>query len=150
MQQRKLTGYRPKYPKKALRNAALTAAALVAMGGAAGCRDLMTSGEPMIPAPTAEELVLDGAVAIEEPTETPALQGKIAVTEPPEEPVTNDLTTTPDPGEEELVLDGDVIVPEPTEEELMLAGEPMAEEPTPEVPLRTTGVLLMPTATPEA
>ena len=44
MQQRKLTGYRPKYPKKALRNAALTAAALVAMGGAAGCRDLMTSG----------------------------------------------------------------------------------------------------------
>ncbi len=149
MIQKKLTGYRPKYPKKALRGAALTAAALVAMGGAAGCRNLTTSGVAVIPTPT-EELVLDGAVAIEEPTETPALQDKIAVTEPPEEPGTNDLTTTPDPGEEELVLDGDVIVPEPTEEELMLAGEPMAEEPTPEVPLRTTGVLLMPTATPEA
>ena len=51
--------------------------------------------------------------------------GKILVTEPPEE---------------ELVLEGDVAIVEPPEEE---------PEPTSEVPLRTTGVLLMPTATPD-
>ena len=104
MKQQKLIGYQPKYPRKALRGAAMTAAALVAM-----------------PEPTEEELVLDGDVAIADPTEEPALLGKIAVTEPPEE---------------ELVLDGEVAIVEP--------------EPTPEVPLQTTGMLLAPTATPEA
>ena len=74
-----------------------------------------------MPEPTEEELVLDGDVAIADPTEEPALLGKIAVTEPPEE---------------ELVLDGEVAIVEP--------------EPTPEVPLQTTGMLLVPTATPEA
>ena len=90
MKQQKLTGYQPNYPRKALRGAAMTAAALVAIGGAAGCRNLMTSGVPMMPEPTDQELVLDGEVAIAEP------------------------------------------------------------EPTPEMPLQTTGVLLAPTATPEA
>ena len=90
MKQQKLTGYQPNYPRKALRGAAMTAAALVAIGGAAGCRNLMTSGVPMMPEPTDQELVLDGEVAIVEP------------------------------------------------------------EPTPEVPLQTTGMLLAPTATPEA
>ena len=95
MKQQKLTGYQPKYPRKPLRGAALTAAALVAIGGVTGCR---------MPIPQNPQLVLDGEVAIPEATE------------------------------EELILDGDVAIP----------------DPTPAVPLRTTGVLLMPTATPEA
>ena len=52
MIQKKLIGYRPNYPRKILQGAALTAAALVAMGGAAGCRNLMTPGAPMMPEPT--------------------------------------------------------------------------------------------------
>ena len=144
MKQQKLTGYRPAYPRKAWRDAALTAAALVAMGGMTGCvkekaTGLQTVGMVAVPEPTEQTLVLDGEVAIEtpEPTKEPALQGKILVTEPPEEV---------------LVTDGEVAIPEPTEEELVLDGEEMIEEPenTPEAPLRTTGVLLMPTSTPEA
>ena len=109
MKQQKLTGYQPKYPRKPLRGAALTAAALVAVGGVTGCR-----------APKLPELQTEGIVA---------------VTEPPEEV---------------LVTDGEVAIPEPTEEELILDGEVAIPDPTPAVPLRTTGVLLMPTATPEA
>ena len=123
MKQQKLTGYRPNYPRKALRGAVLTAAALVAMGSVAGCQKPEPSvlGLMDIVTPPPEELVLSGDVAIPEPTEEPVLLGKIAVTEPPEE---------------ELVLSGEVAVFEP--------------EPTPEVPFQITGVLLMPTATPEA
>ena len=126
MKQQQLLGYRPKYPRKPLRSTAMTAAALVAIGGVTGCRAPIpqnppTEGMVAMPEPTEEELVLDGDVAIADPTEEPALLGKIAVTEPPEE---------------ELVLDGEVAIVEP--------------EPTPEVPLQTTGMLLAPTATPEA
>ena len=142
MKQQKLIGYQPIYPRKPLRTAAMTAAALVAMGGVTGCRLLIprvqTAGIVPMPEPTEEELVLDGEVAIPESTQEPALQGKIVVTEPPEE---------------ELVIEGDVAVPDPGEEELVLDGEvsiPEEPEKTPEVPLRTTGVLLVPTATPEA
>ena len=142
MKQQKLIGYQPIYPRKPLRTAAMTAAALVAMGGVTGCRlpipRVQTTGMVPMPEPTEEELVLDGEVAIPESTEEPALQGKIVVTEPPEE---------------ELVIEGDVAVPDPGEEELVLDGEvsiPEEPEKTPEVPLRTTGVLLVPTATPEA
>ena len=111
MIQKKLTGYRPNYPRKALRSAAMTAAALVAMGGVTGCR-----------LPISSRLQTSGIVPMPEPTD------------------------------QELVLDGEVAIIEPTEEELRLPGEPYIEEPepTPEVPLRTTGVLLMPSATPEA
>ena len=142
MKQQRLTGYQPKYPRKALRGAALTAAALVAIGGVTGCKTPIPSNpqtEGLVPMvePTPEELLLDGDVAIADPTEEPVLLGKIAVMEPPEEPlVTEGEEAVPEPTEEELVLSGDVAVFEP--------------EPTPEVPLRTTGVLLMPTATPEA
>ena len=108
MKLQQLTGYRPTYPKKVLRGAALTAAALVAVGGVTGCR-----------APKLPELQTEGMVA---------------VTEPPEEV---------------LVTDGEVAIPEPTEE-LVLDGDVAIPDPTPAVPLRTTGVLLMPTATPEA
>ena len=108
MKLQQLTGYRPTYPKKVLRGAALTAAALVVVGGVTGCRS------PKLP-----ELQTEGMVA---------------VTEPPEEV---------------LVTDGEVAIPEPTEE-LVLDGDVAIPDPTPAVPLRTTGVLLMPTATPEA
>ena len=141
MKQQKLIGYQPIYPRKPLRTAAMTAAALVAMGGVTGCvkvkaTGLQTEGMVAMPEPTEQELVLDGEVAIAESTEEPALMGKILVTEPPEEI---------------LVTEGEVAIPEPIEEELLLDGEEMIEEPekTPEVPLRTSGVLLMPTPTPE-
>lgn len=95
MKQQKLTGYQPNYPRKALRGAAMTAAALVAIGGVTGCR---------VPIP-----------------QNPQIEGIVAM---------------PEPTDQELVLDGEVAIAEP--------------EPTPEMPLQTTGVLLAPTATPEA
>ena len=131
MKQQKLTGYQPRYPRKPLRGAAMTAAALVAIGGVTGCRvpipsGVQTEGLVPMPEPTEQELVLDGEVAIAEPTEEPVLMGKIAVTEPPEE---------------ELVLDGDVCIPEPTknpmEQPIMPSGLPLIPTPGP-------------TATPEA
>ena len=127
MKQQKLTGYQPKYPRKPLRGAAMTAAALVAIGGVTGCRapipqNPQTEGLVPMPEPTDQELVLDGEVAIIEPTEEPELLGKIAVTEPPEE---------------ELVLDGDVCIPEPTK-------NPM------EQPIMPSGLPLMPTPEPSA
>ena len=125
MKQQKLTGYQPKYPRKPLRGAAMTAAALVAIGGVTGCRapipqNPQTEGLVPMPEPTDQELVLDGEVAIVEPTEEPELLGKIAVTEPPEE---------------ELVLDGDVCIPEPTknpmEQPIMPSGLPLLPTPEP-------------------
>ena len=125
MKQQKLTGYQPKYPRKPLRSAAMTAAALVAIGGVTGCRapipqNPQTEGLVPMPEPTDQELVLDGEVAIVEPTEEPELLGKIAVTEPPEE---------------ELVLDGDVCIPEPTknpmEQPIMPSGLPLLPTPEP-------------------
>ena len=113
MKQQQLTDYRPNYPRKALRGAALTAAALVAMGGMTGCVRVKVPGI---------ELQTDGMVAI--------------TTEPPEEV---------------LVLDGEVAIPEPTEEVLVTEGEVAIcePEPTPEQTVATTGMLLMPTDTPQ-
>ena len=78
MKQQKLLGYQPKYPRKALRGAAMTAAALVAMGGMTGCVRvktpgiaLQTEGMVAVTEPPEEVLVLDGEVAICEPEETP-------------------------------------------------------------------------------
>ena len=87
MKQQKLTDYRPKYPRKPLRGAAMTAAALVAIGGVTGCRvpipqNPQIEGMVAMPEPTDQELVLDGEVAIAEPTEEPIIMGKISVTEP--------------------------------------------------------------------
>ena len=119
MKQQKLTGYTPTYPRKVLRSAALTAAALVAMSNAAGCvrvkvsEPVQTEGIVTIFEPAPEVLVLDGEVAIPEITEEPVFQGKIAL---------------PEPTEEELVLDGDVAICEPT--------------PAPE--LTTTGMVYVP------
>ena len=104
MKQQKLTGYQPNYPKRVLRGAAMTAAAMVALGGMTGCvrvkipgSGLRTDGLMSMPDPTEQELVLDGEVAIPELTEEPALQGKIVVSEPPEdtpEPTAMPLMTT--------------------------------------------------------
>ena len=104
MKQQKLMGYTPNYPRKVLQGAALTAAALVAMAGAAGCSkiktpQLQTEGLVPIFEPTPEVLVLDGEVAIPESTEEPVFQGKIPL---------------PEPTEEVLVTDGEVAIPEPT------------------------------------
>ena len=142
MKTQKMTGYWPTYPRKALRGAALTAAALVAMGGMSGCRkapkveELRTEGIVPMETPYEGELMLDGEVAIPEPepTEEPALMGKIAVTEPPEEV---------------LVTEGEVAIPQPTEEELILDGEEMIPEPEPTPDpqeLTTTGMVYVPQA----
>ena len=66
MKQQKLIGYQPKYPRKALRGAAMTAAALVAMGGMTGCVRVKTPG-----------------IALQ-------TEGMVAVTEPPEEVLVTD------------------------------------------------------------
>ncbi|MBQ2202255.1 MAG: hypothetical protein II412_06750 [Clostridia bacterium] len=93
MKQQKLTDYQPKYPKKALKGVTLAAAALIAMGTAAGCRfvEVQTSGivpmeepgvEETIPP---EELQTEGYVAYE-PTPEPEelmLSGDVAILEPP-------------------------------------------------------------------
>ena len=87
MKQQKLIGYQPNYPKKVLRGAAMTAAAMVAIGGMTGCvkvkvpgiEQLQTEGMVAVTEPPEEVLVLDGEVAICEPEETP---------EPTAEPIT--------------------------------------------------------------
>ncbi len=92
MKTQKMTGYWPTYPRKALRGAALTAAALVAMGGVTGCRK----------APEVEELRTEGLVPMETPYEGElVLDGEVAIPEP-------------EPTEEELILDGEEMIPEPT------------------------------------
>ena len=72
MKQSKVRTYRPKYPKKLLKGAALTAAAMLAIGGTA-C-DVRTGGIPM-PAetPEAQAHTRDGE---------PALMGKLVADEP--------------------------------------------------------------------
>ena len=102
MKQQKLSGYTPNYPKKLLKGAVLTTAAMMALGASAGCRlirgELTTSGAVAIdePEPT-EVLVLDGEVAIDEPTDEVELEGYMM----PED--------TPDP-DGELMLSGDVAI----------------------------------------
>lgn len=104
MQQKKIEGYRPKYPKKLLKGAVLTAAAVLALG----CRtypDPSTTGAITIPDPT-DEPDLAGDVLVEDPTPDPdgglILDGEVAIDEP-----------TPDPGEEPEWM-GDVVA-DPTE-----------------------------------
>ncbi len=102
MKQKPVDGYRPNYPKKLIKGAALTAAAMLTLSPALACRTApQISGDIMIDEPT-EEPELSGVVAIDEPTpdpETtcaPELMGEIAIDEP-----------TPDPEEPEWM--GDVI-----------------------------------------
>lgn len=96
MKQKPVDGYRPNYPKKLIKGAALTAAAMLTLSPALACRTApQISGDIVIDEPT-EEPELSGAVAIDEPTPEPELMGEIAIDEP-----------TPDPEEPEWM--GDVI-----------------------------------------
>jgi hypothetical protein len=89
MKQQKLTDYKPGYPKKALKSAALAAAAIMTIGAAAGCR--------LAPVQTT------GLVPMEEPG--------IEETVPPEELQTEGyIAYEPTPKPEELELMGDVAV----------------------------------------
>lgn len=99
MKQQTLGTYTPKYPKKLLKGAALTAAALVTLGSALGCTqrtEVTTSGAIAIDEPTEEAVRTDGEVMIDEPTDVPMTTGLI-------------YTPVPTP-EEELVLSGDVLI----------------------------------------
>ena len=120
MKQEKLTGYVPKYPRKALQRAALTAAALAAIGGVTGCQkaklpEVTTEGLVSIETP-GQSLVLDGEVATEEPTEEPALQGKVFVPEPADETVTDGYIAMERPTEQPLLVSGLPLLPTPSAE----------------------------------
>lgn len=108
MKQQKLSGYKPNYPKKAVRGMTLAAAALLTLGTTLGCR---------APSPEPE---LSGAIAIDEPG--------VQETVPPEELQTEGLipideTETPEP----LLMSGEPTLP-PTEEP-MLMGDVAVFEP---------------------
>ena len=66
MQQKKLDEYRPNYPKKLLKGAALTAAAVMTIGGTVACTRLF-------PVQTM------GDVPYEDPTEEPELAGDVYI-----------------------------------------------------------------------
>lgn len=94
MKQQQLSDYQPKYPKKALKGVTLAAAALIAMGTAAGCRfvEVQTSGLVPMEDPGIEETVPpedlqpEGYVAYE-PTPEPEdlmLSGDVAILDLPE------------------------------------------------------------------
>ncbi len=116
MKQTKLSGYRPKYPKKAMRGAALAAAALMAMGTATGCSTFAANTTGIVPVadPTPEELVLDGEVAVWEPTDDVELEGYMVPETPTSEPM----------------LVG-IVMPEPTPDPLELRTEGMVPVETP-------------------
>ncbi len=110
MKQIRMENYRPNYPKKFVKGAALTAAAMLTLGSSLGCIarfETTTSGAVAVDEPTPE------------PTETLVLDGEVAIDDPTPES-TFELTTegivpmaTPDPGEEPVWM-GDVVA-DPTE-----------------------------------
>lgn len=109
MKQQKLSDYKPNYPKKAMRRAALAAAALLAIGSTVGCK--AQNLEPEI----------SGAIAIDEPgveigmTEDVQTDGMVPLEDAPveEAPTTTGvILLTPEPEEEEVTLSGDIMVDE--------------------------------------
>ena len=66
MQQKKLDAYRPNYPKKLIKGAAITAAAVMTIGGTVACKAIF-------PVQTS------GIVPYEEPTEEPELAGDVYI-----------------------------------------------------------------------
>ena len=105
MKQQKLSGYTPNYPKKLLKGAALTAAAMLAIGGTA-C-ELRTEGAPPIPDDVSIETPAQTSDAAEDILRDPDLPG---------EPM-------PDEGEEpegrtrgEVALQGKILIPEEPEQ----------------------------------
>ena len=104
MKRKQIGEYRPRYPKKLIKGAALAAAAMLAIG-ATGCESLRTGGEPM-PEPT-DELVLDGEVAIDPGEDELELGGEPL----PDE--TYDAEENPEgAGREGPALEGKIVVPE--------------------------------------
>lgn len=83
MIQKKMADYKPNYPRKFIRGAALTIVAAASIG-AVGCEPAL-QGATTIAEPQ----------SIVEPTEEPALMGDVAIVEPPDE---------------ELILDGEIMV----------------------------------------
>ena len=108
MKQSKVKDYRPNYPKKLLKGAILTTAAAVALAGTTGCDMIRTGGEPG-PVPT-DELVLDGEIAIDEPTPEPRLEGEPAVDENGEI-IMDEAPEGRARGGEEPALMGKIVVP---------------------------------------
>ena len=119
MKQQKMTGYQPKYPKKFLRGAVLTTAAVMALGASTGCKalngELTTSGAVDIDEPEPTELQLEGYVAPDEtpdPNEVLVLDGEVAIDEPTDELELDGYVAPedmPNP-DEELTLSGDVAI----------------------------------------
>lgn len=96
VKQQTLAAYTPNYPKKLLKGAALTAAAMLTLSPALACR-------------TAPQI--SGAIAIDEPTEEAVrTDGEVMIDEPTDVPMTTGLLLVPEPTPEELVLDGDVMI----------------------------------------
>lgn len=112
MQQKKLQGYRPQYPKKLIRGAALTAAVMLSIGGTA-C-ELNTDGVPPIP----DDICIDETA----PVETPG--APIPDVTPDPDPLLGG-EPLPDEGEDaeaeshtrgEPALQGKILVPEDIEQ----------------------------------
>ncbi len=126
MKQQKLSDYKPNYPKKAMRRAALAAAALLAIGSTVGCK--AQNLEPEI----------SGAIAIDEPgveictpTPTPPMTMGTSLPVPDDEPpMTTGLPLiTPEPTEIPAMTTGIILLtPEPEEEEITLLGDVMVDE----------------------
>ncbi len=108
MKQTKISEYRPKYPKKLIKGAILATAAAVALAGTTGCESVRTGGEPG-PVPT-DELVLDGEIAIDEPTPEPRLEGEPAVDENGEIIMDEEPEGRTRDGEEPALM-GKIVVP---------------------------------------
>ncbi len=86
MKQIRLNGYQPAYPKKVLRGAVLTTAALMTLGTATGCAKIFAlQTEGVMPIEATPELILDGEIAIDEPTDEPQPEGYVMPEETPEE-----------------------------------------------------------------
>ena len=103
MKQKQIGEYRPRYPKKLLKGVILTAAAAVALTGATGCDTLRTGGVPE-PVPT-DELVLDGAIAVDPSEEDLMEMGEPVVDE-------SDGMDDASTGREGPALQGKIVVPE--------------------------------------
>ena len=108
MKQQKLSGYKPNYPKKAVKGMALAAAALLTSGAATGCRH----PEPQIM----------GEIAVDDDP-TPGIEETL----PPEEELRTDGIVVPEETPEPLLTTGEPTLP-PTEEP-MLMGDVAIIEP---------------------
>ena len=124
MKQQQLSEYKPNYPRKTIRGAAIAAAAILALGTSTGCSTLKslrvksTTATPT-PAPTpGEELVLDGEIQV---YDGPDVLGYIS-TMPPEteEPWARTdgmvpVELTPEPDDEPMTTGMPTLSPEPGE-----------------------------------